>query len=279
VQEVFFPSPGGGVGISKRIVRFKVPASGAYRIGWSPSSNGNANGSVLIGNPQVERDDVGTGPTKYQATDGNGNSRQTNCASTPAQLRARFVRRCETQKLAGSTPRCFYETRDPMVLSTPNMSINGQSLAEVLASDNYNYRHLDFAINLVGTGVRNCDENPTPSCYASGTIDFDLRHEAHFVPIIGFNREVQRFPFSEGAIRSGKALTYERYLTLPLSGADTTLLATPGVSKTELKGRPLDGRYYLRIYESPALRWNQLEDVQLVMKYKYWSRVLGTKRP
>jgi hypothetical protein len=93
------------------------------------------------------------------------------------------------------------------------------------------------------------------------------------VGIVGYDREARRFDFGEGAIRHGKALTAERYLTVPLSGADTSLLSATGITKTELRGRPLDGRYRLRIYESPALRWSNLEDIQLMIRYRYWSRV------
>ena len=38
-------------------------------------------------------------------------------------------------------------------------------------------------------------------------------------------------------------------------------------------GRPLDGSYRLRIWDSPALKWNRLEDIQVILKYRYWSRL------
>ena len=40
----------------------------------------------------------------------------------------------------------------------------------------------------------------------------------------------------------------------------------------ELKGRPMQGLYTLRIWDSPGLRWEQIEDLQLVWRYHYWTR-------
>jgi hypothetical protein len=60
---------------------------------------------------------------------------------------------------------------------------------------------------------------------------------------------------------------------MPIASADQSLLQQPGILKPELRGRPLDGTYSLRIYDSPALRWEKLDDVQIVFKYRYWSRI------
>ena len=38
-------------------------------------------------------------------------------------------------------------------------------------------------------------------------------------------------------------------------------------------GRPLSGVYRLRIHDTPTLDWQKLEDIQLVLNYRYWSRV------
>jgi hypothetical protein len=262
-----------------RLLRFSVPTNGAYRIAFAPNTTSNEDGSVLIATPQLERDDVGAAPTRYEPTSAEGTTRKTSCASSPGEFRAQFQRKCDVQRPNSPAPRCYYEQRRPFSLNSRRLTINGQPLGEIIAADNYNYRHIDFALNLVGGGVRNCDENPSPACQANGTIEYDLVHEANSVPIMGWDREEQRFSFGEGAIRYGKALSAERYLSVPLSAGDTGLLATTGVTKTELRGRPLDGRYRLRIYEAPALRWNRVEDVQLMLRYRYWSRVSGTQKP
>ena len=38
-------------------------------------------------------------------------------------------------------------------------------------------------------------------------------------------------------------------------------------------GRPLEGNYTLRIYDTEGLDWDKLEDVQLVLNYRYWTRL------
>lgn len=42
--------------------------------------------------------------------------------------------------------------------------------------------------------------------------------------------------------------------------------------KGELKGRPLQGLYSLRIWDDPGLRWEQVDDIQLYWRYHYWTR-------
>jgi hypothetical protein len=271
--------PGAYPTYTLRKLSFKVTSPTVVSIAFAPAANSGDDGSMLIAQPQLERDDLGRGPTKYQATSAAGTSQNLSCASSPAELRAKFKRKCDATDKVGAPARCYYETRDAFTMNTDSLTINGNSLADIVAADNYNYRHVDFALNLVGAGVRDCDETQTPGCYASGIVEYDIVHEGNLVPIVGYDREIQRFSFGEGAVRHGKALSAEKYLTLPLTPGDTGLLSATGVTKTELRGRPLDGRYRIRIYENQALRWGRLEDIQLMIRYRYWSRVLGTKRP
>jgi hypothetical protein len=283
---VFTPAPATGGPLmsvfTPRHLKLSVASAGRYRIAFSPSAVDGGLGSVVIVEPQVERDRGdrnadGSYDPRYESTNASGQTVAASCASGPAELRSAFRRVCDAASGVSAPARCYYESKDPFVLNTATFAINGNSLADKLAADNYNYRHVDLALNLVGTGVRSCDENPTPGCYAAGTIDYDIVHEANQVGIVGYDKETRRFDFGEGAIRHGKALSAEKYLTLPLSGGDSALLAQTGVTKTELRGRPLDGRYRIRIYDAPNLRWSNLEDVQLVVKYRYWSRVAAPK--
>jgi hypothetical protein len=50
-------------------------------------------------------------------------------------------------------------------------------------------------------------------------------------------------------------------------------LTQPSILKPEFRGRPLDGGYRLRIWDSPGLMWNRLEDVQIILNYRYWSAI------
>ncbi len=42
--------------------------------------------------------------------------------------------------------------------------------------------------------------------------------------------------------------------------------------REELRGRPLQGLYTLRIWEDGAVKWSNVEDVQLIVDYRYWTR-------
>jgi hypothetical protein len=142
-------------------------------------------------------------------------------------------------------------------------------------------------VNLVGTAVKDCTNVPQSSCYGGGFIQYSLNHDAESAAIVNFmglsgspQKSSQHFSFGIGEINHAKALTAEKYITMPISSADQSLLSQTGLTKAELRGRPLDGRYGLRIWDSPALQWNHLEDIQLVLSYHYWSPIQqsqGTK--
>jgi hypothetical protein len=42
--------------------------------------------------------------------------------------------------------------------------------------------------------------------------------------------------------------------------------------RDEFKGRPIDGNFTLRIYEDEDVDFEALEDVQLAIHYRYWTR-------
>jgi hypothetical protein len=138
------------------------------------------------------------------------------------------------------------------------------------AYGNFNYRFDSFALNLVGTGVRDCASADFPSsCYSSGYIQYTLRHDGPFT-VRNHLGETYDAPLFVGNIEHGKALAAERYLTNPISGADRTLLTD--YWREEFRGRPLSGNYTLRIYDAPGLDWHRLEDIQLALGYNYWTR-------
>ena len=55
------------------------------------------------------------------------------------------------------------------------------------------------------------------------------------------------------------------------------LLEQPSVTKPELRGRPLDGTYKLKIWDQPGLNWNHVEDIQLVLNYRDWAPIVRAK--
>jgi hypothetical protein len=142
-----------------------------------------------------------------------------------------------------------------------------------LAPGNYNYRNNTVALNVVGTGVIDCSQQQGSSCNGSAYLQYDLDHIAYNVPIEDYEGGTSCFDFGAGAIKGGKALASERFITLPLGASDRETVNQPPFLKPEFSGRPLSGAYRLRIHDEPQLVWRNVDDIQLVMNYGYWSRV------
>jgi len=140
-----------------------------------------------------------------------------------------------------------------------------------IALGNYNYRHDLVAVNLVGTNVRDCSQSQEPAtCYSNAYLPITIEHRGHALPVRNHSGETLEFDFGVGYVEHGKALASEVVLTNPLTGAMDTLLQP--YYKGELRGRPLTGDYRLRIWHDDALNWNNVEDIQLVFRYRYWTR-------
>ena len=72
-----------------------------------------------------------------------------------------------------------------------------------------------------------------------------------------------------GNIEHARALATERYITNPVSSSDSALLAS--YLRSEFRGRPLDGHFVLRMWEEEGVDFSQIEDVQIVLNYRYWT--------
>jgi len=164
--------------------------------------------------------------------------------------------------------RCYWETDF-------GISVDAIERGELLptggfAEGNFNYRFRDFAVNVVGTGVRDCSAADSPtSCYASGFIPYSLYHDGPF-HVRNHLGELIEAPLFNGRVHFAKALAAERYLTNPVSSADRALLGD--YYRREFRGRPIDGQYRLRLYEVDGFNWDRVEDVQIILNYRYWTR-------
>lgn len=248
---------------------------GEYHVVLAPGELGVRPASLAIANVQLEEPDKNlSSSSAYTRTEASRTIVNSRCkAVSPEQLRAAFVRRCEGGRSDGKAETCYYELQKDIILDSEQLEFGFGGLVGRVGRDNYNTRHVDLALNVVGTGVLNCGTTGSPACYGAGYVEYDLQHIAFNAPIVDYGRQTRCFDFALGAVRSGKALATERYITLPLSSTDESLLSQPAFRKTELFGRPLSGVYKLRIRDNPALVWNNLEDIQLVLGYRYWSRV------
>jgi hypothetical protein len=250
----------------RHVLSFTVTNAGMYTIAFGASTLAGGNGSVAIADVQLEQGTNGQ-PTTYVATTNTTMVTGLNCPMSDSDLRASFVHGCD------SNGACHYDLNVPMIIDTS--TLDGSPLGPKLAEGNYNYRHITAAMNLVGTNVHSCTNNPNPNCYGSGFVQYDLQHDATNAGILGYDGNSRVFNFGVAGIQHGKALTAERYLTVPLSSSDQQLVSQPGFLHIEFGGRPLDGTYRLRIWDSPDLNWSALQDIQIILNYEYWSQIQG----
>lgn len=134
----------------------------------------------------------------------------------------------------------------------------------------HNARWRRLAVNLVGTGIRDCQLSEDPSgCYAESFLRYDLRHTGR---VWTTSHDGQWWPLNlPGArVEGGKAIAFEEWLD-PLSHS-WNLPIVSAAARTELIGRPLGGEYDLTIDLTPDVRLERLERVQILLESDYWVR-------
>ncbi len=163
---------------------------------------------------------------------------------------------------------CYYETS--FTLDPERLQRQGVLDGAGFAFGNFNYRVEQVALNVVGTNVRDCEAaGGGATCYASGNVSYSIVHDGPY-PVRNHGGGLYDAPLFRGRVERARALAAERYLSNPLSGTDRSLVEP--YLRRELVGRPLSGTYSVRIWDDPALAWSNIEDVQLMLKYRYWTR-------
>ena len=234
------------------------------------ASQDGEHGSLLLSGIQLEAlSSLGSGATPYIDTLSSRLYISSDCGAsrTADDVQQSFAYRCTANE------GCFYDLIAPFSLDTRVLAAGTSKLKGKIAAGNFNYRHVDMGVNLAGTGLINCEGVPGNSCYSNGFAEYTLDHAAFQAGILNYEGNQQYFSFGSAAINHGKGLAAERYITTPISSADQGFMSQPSVLKSELRGRPLDGTYRFRIWDQPGLQWNHLEDVQFVLKYRYWSPI------
>jgi hypothetical protein len=166
-------------------------------------------------------------------------------------------------RVAGT--RCYHQTSVPI-----DSDFVGRMLTDTpagFAAGNYNYRIESVAVNVVGTGIRVCDGSP--GCFGSGNVAYSLLHVGPY-PVRNARGEAYSAPLFPGRMESARALAAERYITNPISSADQSLLGP--YLRSDFSGRPLGGTLVLRIWDEPSVAFERVEDIQLVLDYRYWQR-------
>ena len=217
-------------------------------------------------------------PEAYQATGVSNDVAMANCPDVDGSVMRRSFEYkcvclgfdngiCPLGSEGASYQKCFWEY--PFTLLLDRIETSDLIPSNNIAIGNFNYRHESLAVNVVGTNVIECTDPEAPSsCYTNAFLPFTLE-QGGWVQIRNHNRETVEFQMPAARVEHGKGLTAEVVLTNPLTSTHNSLLSE--YWKDGLRGRPLQGEYMLRIWDSPNLVWSRVEDIQLVWKYRYWT--------
>jgi hypothetical protein len=271
--------------------RVHVPVAQTVTVGFSAGAS-----TTMIAAPQVELVPDGAGalvePHPYQPTgeqltlpigvceDTDGSTFRSDSSWTRGcvyECPEGFAADCASGDHSRAILRCFRET----TFDITEGALEGQRVLTTarLAEGNYNYRFDSIAVNLVGLIVHDCEGSPDPSsCYANADIQYTLLHNGPFqvrdfagnlVDLSGSDPAISLpgLRLYPGRIEHARALAAERYLTNP-----ETESLIGDYRRAEMRGLPLTGQYTLRIWESPELRFDRLEDIQMEVRYTYWTR-------
>jgi hypothetical protein len=259
---------------------FTVSSSGNVRLAFRASVEGAQQlGSVALANVQLEKLEGGAygslPAVVYQRTQGSLTRPINVCNPQSAdRFRELFVKGCE------SDGRCYWELAAPFRI--PVTLLSRADLPEGAPNrTRYNHRLGQLALNVVGSGVRDCEGVADyGTCASAQSVEYTLEHLAEGAQLYGLESNAFAagpFPFSFGvASLSGRAVAAERNFTY-LSTADRSIAFAAGAGKSDFDGRPLDASTYfrLRIWDSPELRWDRVDDIQVLLTYRYWSKLRG----
>ncbi len=276
-------APSGGSGVWPRYTAtFDVTKAGKVEVGFLQPVAGWE--EVTIAAPMLERVEVNDssqdpGAGVFVDTGSERTASLPVCEdSDGAQFRLHnWTRRCVNLCADGFAAECEGETATQYCYRETSFNVSqrdielGRSIAAAgFARGNFNYRIESIGVNFVGTGIRDCGDAQLPqTCYGGAFVPYTLLHGG---PFVVRNYDGGDFPVElfNGRIEHARGLAAERYLSNPLSSADQDLLSE--YTRTEFQGRPLDGAFVLRVWEEPGVSFDNIEDVQLVLKYRYWTR-------
>jgi hypothetical protein len=145
-----------------------------------------------------------------------------------------------------------------------------RSIGSLPLEQRHNVRWRRLAVNLVGTGVRDCQFAADPlECFSESFLRFQLIHSG---PAWATNHSQQwrAFDLPAAFIEHAKSLATEEWLD-PITNT-WTLPAVSNVARGELFGRPVDGAYELIIETPPETRFERIDRIQLLVETDYWVR-------
>jgi hypothetical protein len=143
-------------------------------------------------------------------------------------------------------------------------------IADPPFSARYNVRAGNIALNLVGSGIRDCQRAvDKAACYAEPFVRYDIEHVGP-AWVTNYDQVWRTLDIPRAFIEGGKALTTEEWLDPVSNGFNRTDVVN--VSRMELQGRPLGGEYQLTLELTPDVRVERIERIQVLLQTDYWVR-------
>lgn len=134
----------------------------------------------------------------------------------------------------------------------------------------HNARWRRLAVNLVGTGIRDCSQSSDPeACYTESFVRYDLDHSGREW-VTDYDEAWHMLGLPIATIESAKALAVEEWLDPVSHGWALPMVQVVG--RGELQGRPLGGDYSITFEITPDMRLDRIERVQILTEADYWVR-------
>ena len=134
----------------------------------------------------------------------------------------------------------------------------------------HNARWRELAVNLVGTGLRDCAGAADPnSCYANAFVRYNLTHVGP-AWVTDFDEQWRSLGVPAGSVEGAKGLAAEQWLDPTGNGFSKPYVAN--VARTEFAGRPIGGTYRLELEVTPDVRLDRLDRVQVLARSTYWVK-------
>lgn len=143
-------------------------------------------------------------------------------------------------------------------------------MGEDLSAGTFNFRTRRIAANMVGTDLIDCT-GLSQDCRNDLSVNYTIRQSGE-VTLENYEGALSTWAMEPGVINHARALASERVITSPISRADQAQLGS--FYRSEWWGRPLPGFYSVYLYDRVGFDWRELEDVQILLEYDYWTRQL-----
>jgi hypothetical protein len=142
--------------------------------------------------------------------------------------------------------------------------------AQSMPSKRFNARWNRIAVNLVGTGIKDCTKAADAlGCYSSSFVPYNLSHVGPSW-VVDFAGSWRTLNVPVGQINQAKALSAEQWLNPVTNGWSQPYVQA--IERHEFAERPLDGTYQLELDVAPEVQLGSIDRVQVLADTSYWVR-------